>query len=508
MNISPPARGDLIAGFSVALVLIPQSMAYAELAGLEPVHGLYAAAVAPLAGALIGSSPYLQTGPVAVTSLLTFGALSALAEPQTAQFAALAALLALVVGICRVAVGVLGGGPIAYLMSQPVVTSFTLAAATLIIASQVPALLGVAGSEGNPVLNAAAALGAPQTWQLVDLLIGLLSVALVLGARRISPLVPGALVAVAASTAWSVGVNYDGPVVGDISATLSLHLGLPFGEVQHLLLPGLLIALVGFAEPASIARRYAAEDRMPWDSNREFVGQGLANIAAGMVGGYPTGGSFSRTALNRIGGARSRWSGAVTGMTVLLLLPVTSLLAAMPTAVLAGLVIAAAVSLVDLRSFALYWRWSRPQFAVATLTAAATIGFAPRIERGVLLGVALALAVHLWRELNVEVPYRLDQDTLHLWPKGVLYFGSAPSLERTVNKLVGSHANVASLIVHVGGLGRVDLSGALMLRDLIEDVCAAGIQVEIRGAEEHAAALLARVLGDVAAVEQPGKPEQ
>ncbi len=510
MSFSRPARGDLVAGLSVALVLIPQSMAYADLAGLDPVHGLYAAAAAPLAGALVGSSPYLQTGPVAVTSLLTLGALAPLAEPETVRFAALAALLALVVGLVRVAVGALGGGPVAYLMSQPVVTSFTVAAATLIVASQVPGLLGVDGSGGNPVFSAAAALADPQEWQRSDLLIGALSLALVLGPRRVNPLIPGALVAVVGFTAWSVGTGYDGRVMGNIDATLALDLGLPFDSVHHLLLPGVLIALVGFAEPASIARRYAAEDRTLWDSDRELVGQGLANIAAGAVGGYPAGGSFSRTALNRLSGARSRWSGFVTGLTVLLLLPFTGLLADMPTAVLAGLVIAAAWSLIDLRSFALYWRWSKPQFAVAVLTVAATIGFAPRIERAVLLGVTLALAVHLWRELNVHVPYRFQGDTLNLWPKGVLYFGSAPSLERTVNELVGSHPSLCRVVVHIGGLGRVDLSGALVLRDLIEDLRAADVPVDVRGAEKHATALLLRVLGDVAVVEtadpDPGPP--
>ena len=500
MKVSTPARGDLIAGLSVALVLVPQSMAYAELAGLDPVHGLYTAAAAPLAGALVGSSRYLQTGPVAVTSLLTLGALAPLAEPETVQFAALAALLALFVGLVSIAIGALGGGPVAYLMSQPVVTSFTVAAATLIVASQVPGLLGVAVPGENPVFSATAALSAPRAWQLTDLLIGVLSLALVLGSRRISPLIPGALIAVVFFTAWSVGTGYDGQVVGELDATLGIHLGLPFESVHHLLLPGVLIALVGFAEPASIARRYAAEDRTLWNSNREFIGQGLANVAAGAVSGYPAGGSFSRTALNRLSGARSRWSGFITGLTVLLLLPFTGLLADMPNAVLAGLVIAAAWSLIDLRSFALYWRWSKPQFTVAVLTVVATIGFAPRVERGVMLGVDLALAVHLWRELNVQVPYGVEGDTLTLWPKGVLYFGSAPSLERTVNGLVGSHPGVSRVVVHVGGLGRVDLSGALVLRDLVEDLRAAEVPVEVRGAEEHASGLLQRVLGDIAEI--------
>jgi len=508
-TVTPPARGDVLAGISVALVLVPQSMAYAEIAGLQPSHGLYAAAAAPLAGALVGSSPYLQTGPVAVTSLLTFGALSGIADPFTARFALLAGLLAIVVGVIRMGVGLLGGGPIAYLMSQPVVTSFTTAAALLIAGSQVPALLGVDGVGGSPLVEAVTALGEPQSWHRADILLGLGAMALMLLGRRISPLFPGALLAVVAATAWSVAVDYGstgnpgnpGNVVGDISVGLHLPEAMPLSDLGSLLVPGVVIALVGFAEPASIARRYAAQDRSPWDSNREFVGQGLANVAAGVAGGYPVGGSFSRTALNRLGGARSRWSGVFTGLAVLAVLPVAHVLAPLPTAVLAGLVIAAAVSLVDLRALAMYWRWSRPQFLVALVTVVATLALAPRVERGVIVGVGIALAVHLWRELMVRVPSRLEGTSLHLWPSGVLYFGSAPGMERTVNELIAAHPQVTRVVVHLGGLGRVDLTGALTLRDLVDEARASGVEVEIHGAAARPARLLTRVLGDDALVD-------
>ncbi|HWL96162.1 MAG TPA: SulP family inorganic anion transporter [Nocardioidaceae bacterium] len=506
--VTAPARGDVLAGISVALVLVPQAMAYAEIAGLQPSHGLYAAAAAPLAGALVGSSPYLQTGPVAVTSLLTFGALSGIADPFTARFALLAGLLAIIVGVIRMGVGLLGGGPIAYLMSQPVVTSFTTAAALLIVGSQVPALLGVDGVGGSPLVEAVTALGEPQSWRRADILLGLGAMALMLLGRRISPLFPGALLAVVAATAWSVAVDYAGSagnVVGDITVGLHAPESLPLSDLGSLLVPGLVIALVGFAEPASIARRYAAQDRCPWDSNREFVGQGLANVASGLAGGYPVGGSFSRTALNRLGGARSRWSGVFTGLAVLAVLPVAGVLAPLPTAVLAGLVIAAAVSLVDVPALAMYWKWSRPQFLVALVTVVATLALAPRVERGVIVGVGTALAVHLWRELMVRVPSRLEGTSLHLWPSGVLYFGSAPGMERTVNELIAAHPQVTRVVVHLGGLGRVDLTGALTLRDLVDEARASGVTVEIRGAAARPARLLTRVLGDDALVEStPG----
>jgi SulP family sulfate permease len=491
-----PARGDLLAGVSVALVLVPQSIAYAEIAGVDPVHGLYAAVAAPIAGALVGSSPYLQTGPVAVTSLLTFGALSASGDPFTARFALLAGLLAILVGLMRLAIGLVGAGPIAYLMSQPVVVSFTSAAAVLIIASQIPNLLGTEGGAGNPLVTAAEALASPSDWSLAAILIGAGAMAVMLGGRRISGLFPGALVAVAGGTLWSWATGYDGSVVGDIEVAFALQTDLPWAEVPVLLLPALVIAIVGFAEPSAIARRYAAEDRMFWDSNREFMGQGLANFASGVAGGYPVGGSFSRTALNRLGGARTRWSGAFTGLTVAAILPVVVVLAPLPTAVLAGLVIAAVAPLIDVRSPALYWRWSRPQFVVGVVTVVGTLVLAPRVERGVLLGVGAALAVHLWRELNVAVPSELEDDTLHVWPTGVLYFGSAPGVERAVTQLLAQHTELRRIVVHLERLGRVDLTGALMLRDVLDEARAAGAQVELTGAKAHVARLLSRVLED------------
>jgi sulfate permease, SulP family len=492
-----PARGDFVAGTGVALVLVPHAMAYAEIAGVDPVYGLYAAVAGPLAGALVGSSPYLQTGPVAVTSLLTFGALSSLAEPFTARFALLAGVLAIAVGVIRLIIGVVGAGPVAYLMSQPVVVSFTSAAAVLIIASQVPSFLGVDSQTGNPVAAAILALGAPDAWSLSDVVLGGFAIAAIIGGRRISPLFPGAFLAVTTATIWSATVRYDGQVVGAIPLELKLETSLPWGELGDLAVPALVIALVGFAEPAAIARRYAAEDRTPWDSNREFIGQGLANIASGVAGGYPVGGSFSRTALNRLGGARTRWSGAITGLTVLAILPMAGLLSALPKAVLAGLVIAAALSLIDLRAPCRYWRWSKLQFSVGVATATGTLVFAPAVERGVLLGVGMALAVHLWREFQVSVPSDVRNGTLHLWPSGVLYFGSAPGMERAVNRLLAQHGDLSRLTVHLDALGRVDLTGALMLHDLVEEAHASGMEVDLCGARPHSLPILSRVLGDL-----------
>lgn len=506
-----PTRGDLVAGITVALVLVPQSLAYAELAGLSPVHGLYAAAVAPIAGALIGSSPYLQTGPVALTSLLTLGAVAPLVPPsQPDRFAGYAAVLALLVGAVRLGLGLLRWGALAYFLSLPVVTGFTVAAALLIIFSQLPGLTGVAAGQarGDPTTTAGAAgenpvraglevLADPGTWSLGALGIGLATLVLVLVGRWWRARFPWVLAAtvtgLVVTGAGLLSVPELGPVPGGLPVP---QLELPWQAVPHLLLPAVVIALVGFAEPASIARRYAEADRRPWDPDREFCGQGLANLAAGVFGGYPTGGSFSRSALNRDSGARTRWSGAVTGCAVLVALPAAGIFSGLPVAVLAAIVIASVVSLVDVSEFRDYWHYSRPQFLVAVPTFVVTLLAAPRLERGLLVGVALALGIHLWRETRIHVDVDHRDGVLRVRPEGVLYFASAPALGNRLAGVLDRFAPTRHVVVDLHRLGRLDLTGLLALRGFVGYAHAAGATVEIRGVPGHAWQRASRVFAE------------
>lgn len=493
---SRPGRGDLVAALTVALVLIPQSLAYADIAGLPVVTGLYTAVAATIAAGIIGSSRYLQTGPVALTSLLTLGALAPLAATGSAEYVALAAVLAVVVGVLRILIGLLGWGFIAYLMSQPVVSAFTVAASLLILLSQMPSLLDVATDEPSPLIAAATALSRPADWDWLSIVIGVGMVTLVLLGRRLSPLFPGAfvgtLVALLLSTTGTVSVTQ----VGDVpSGFPALTLALPWGAAPALLLPGLIIALVGFAEAASISRHYATEGRERWDPNREFVGQGLANVAAGVFQGYPAGGSFSRSSLNRLSGARTQWSGVLTGIIVLAFMPAAAVLSSLPKAALAGLVMASVVPLIRVQPFTELWRVSRPQFGVAAATLLATLAFAPRVERGVLVGVTLTLLVHLWRELHVPVETWSDAGTLHVRPQGVLYFGSAPALEARIQDLIVADPALQAVVLHLGALGRLDVTGALAIRSLIEDMAAADIHVTMTDPQPQARRILHKVIG-------------
>ena len=399
---APPSRpvpADLLAGLSVAMVLIPQSMAYAELAGLPSHIGLFASALPPILAALFASSPYLQTGPVALTSLLTFGALASLADPGSADYVALAALLALMVGVTRLLLGLFRLGVVTYLMRDPVVTGFTSAAAILILASQLPTTLGTATPPGGLLWRAGWSLGHPGGWETASLAIAATTVLLVLAGRRVvHRMFPGALIAVGGGISVSRLTDYAGPMVGDVPTALpTLSLDLPWGSTGSLLVGGILIALVGFAEPASIARVFADEDGQRWSANREFVSQGVANLAAAVSGSFPVGGSFSRSSLNRLAGARTRWSGLVTGITVLAFLPFADVLAPLPRATLGGVVIAAVVGLVRPRRLLGMARISPADAVVAWVTFFATLALSPRVEQGVLVGILVSLAVGLRR---------------------------------------------------------------------------------------------------------------
>ena len=396
----PPTRpevADLLAGLSVAMMLVPQSMAYAELAGLPPHLGLFASALPPILAAFFSSSPYLQTGPVALTSLLTLGALSGMASAGSPEYIGLAALLALVVGVTRLLLGALRLGSVTYLMRDPVVTGFTSAAALLILASQLPKALGVIAPDGRVLSRASWALGHFDQWEATSVAIATITALLVLVGRRvIHRLFPGALVAVAGGVVVSRISDYDGPVVGDFATGLPrLSLDLPWGSTGSLLVGGILIALVGYAEPASIARVFAEVDRQRWSPNREFVSQGIANLAAAVSGAFPVGGSFSRSSLNRLAGARTRWSGLVTGVTVLAFLPFADVLEALPQATLGGVVFAAVVGLVRPVALVGMVRRSSADAFVAWVTFAATLALSPRVEQGVLIGILLSLAIGL-----------------------------------------------------------------------------------------------------------------
>lgn len=425
-----PTIGDLIGGVSVALVLIPQSLAYADLAGLPPLLGLFASAFPLLIFAMFASSPYLQTGPVALTSLLTAGALAGAGlEPKTSAYVGAAALLALIVGIVRLLLGIGRLGSIVYLMSEPVAIGFTSGAGLVILSSQLPKALGVSLPENvanwsNPIQRAVWAIIHPGDWTFAAIAISTITLLLMLQGRKIHRLFPGVLVAVVLALVYSRGFSYGGTVIPEIAAGLpSWRLDLPWSRTGSLIIGGVIIALVGFAEPASIARHFANEEQSEWSSSREFFASGLANTVAGLTGAYPVGGSFSRSSVNRFAGADTRISGAITGVVVLAFLPFAFLLDDLPEAVLGAIVVGAVLSLIKPKRLLNLWTRSPWQAGLAWVTFIATLLTPPNVQYAVLLGVALTAVLHLVRPFHLEAEQTADGG-LDLRPRGLLWIAT------------------------------------------------------------------------------------
>jgi SulP family sulfate permease len=395
----PQIRADLIAGASVAVVAIPQSLAYAQLAGLPPHLGLYAAFVPTIVAALFGSSAQLSTGPVALTSLLTAASLAALAEPGTAPYLTLAVLLALGSGLLQLLAGVIGLGRFIERIPAALMLGFVNAAALVIVFSQLPALLGVPAARGSGPIAAFSGLlqnfaqGVPATAAF-----GVVSLALLLLARRYCPTWPAALFVSGAAilVSWAIGYQQYGSVVGDLPPGLPA-LAWPTIDpvsVSQLMSGMVLIALVSFIEVTSSARTIAARTGTVWNVNQELVGQGLAKIAASLFAAFPVSGSFSRSALNLSAGALTAWSSMVCAALVgIALVFATSALHHLPNAVLAALIVSAVLSLLTPLELIKVSRLDRAAGATAWVTLLATLFFAPRIHYGLIVGLGVSAAL-------------------------------------------------------------------------------------------------------------------
>jgi len=469
------------------MILIPQSLAYAEIAGLEPVHGLFAAAIPAVAAALVASSPYLQTGPIALVALLSYGVLASIAEPRTAEFASLAALLALIVGVAYLILAALRAGVIGYLMSRPVLIGFTSAAVILIISSQIPTALGTDAPDGELLYRAGWSLLHPGSWNLDSLWVTLMAMVVILGARRIHPLLPGVPIAAAIAIAAAQFGGFSGAQVGPLPAGMpSIGLNLPWDHLPDLLLPGFVIALVGFFETSSIARVYAAADRHRWEANRALAGQGLANVAASLSGGFPVSGSFSRTSINRLSGARTRWSSVVTGITVLAFLPFSSVLEPLPKSALAGLVIAAVASLVRPDRLLRPLRETPLMGLAGVATFVATLALAPRIDYAVLVGISLAAAAFLAQGESVDFDAAYADGLVTVTPTGLLVLRSGHDAAERLFAPVAAHPGTTRLVVELGAVGYINSHATEALEELRSLATDAGIAVEfVRGPRRY-----------------------
>jgi SulP family sulfate permease len=408
---------DLVAAAIVTIMLIPQSLAYAMLAGLPPEIGLYASILPIIAYALFGTSRALAVGPVAVISLMTLTAASAVAAPGSAEFIAATLVLALLSGLILIVMGVLRLGFLANLLSHPVVSGFITASGIIIATSQLKSLLGIkASGEALPELvttlieNAkdtnpyTLAIGVVATGFLFWVRKGLKSMLVGFGlAARPADLVAkaGPIVAVALSILAVITFDLEAKgvkVVGDIPQSLP-PFTVPLFDAelwQRLAIPALLLSIIGFVESVSVAQTLAAKKRQRIVPDQELIGLGAANVAAAFSGGYPVTGGFARSVVNFDAGAETPAAGAFTAVGILLAaLFLTPLLASLPIATLAGTIIVAVLSLVDFKTPRAIWHYSKADFAAMAATIMVTLLVG--VEPGVMAGVGLSLALFLWR---------------------------------------------------------------------------------------------------------------
>ncbi len=509
-------RADLIAGITVAMVLVPQSMAYAQLAGMPPYYGLYAAFLPVVIGALWGSSHQLATGPVAMVSLLTGSTLANFAAPGTDQFIALAILLALMVGIMELALGLLRLGAIINFLSHPVIVGFTNAAAIIIALSQIDKLLGIPGGRSASFLaDVWGVLGQAGNLHWPTLLMGVAAFAFMWLLRKYAPRWPGVLIAVAitAVTSWQTGFEKaGGAVVGTIPAGLpKLVVPQLNGEMITMLLStAFVITLVGFMEAISIAKAMATRTRQRIDPNQELLGQGLANIVGSFCQSFPVSGSFSRSAVNLSAGAVTGMSSVVTAVIVLVtLLAFTPLLYHLPQSVLAAIIMMAVVSLVNVDAIRHIWKAQRHDGLAAIATFAATLFFAPHLDTGILIGAVLAIVLYLYRTMRPRVVVlgrhadgTLRDATMHSLPTsshviavrfdGSLFFANVPYFEDAVLEQVARHPEARHVLIVGDGINELDASGEEVIRHLVPRLRDSGVTLAFSGLKHQVLQVMER----------------
>lgn len=498
-------KADALAGLTVALVLIPQSMAYAQLAGLPPYIGLYASFLPVMVAAVFGSSRQLGTGPVAIVSLMSAAALQPYAVQGVETFVAYSAMLALMIGLFQLSLGLLRLGVLVDFLSHPVVIGFTNAGALIIATSQLPKLFGVYPEKGEHHYEFfwSTLQSLPQT-HISTLVIGAFSVLTLMILKRFAPKLPNVLITVVLCTllSWVVDFgNNGGAIVGEIPSGLPGFtipaVNFDLKELSSLMVSAMVIALIGFVEAISIAKAMASQTRQQLSANQELVGQGLGNIVSGLFSGYAVSGSFSRSAVNFAAGARTGFSSVVTGLLVAVtLLFLTPLLYHLPQATLAAVIIVAVINLVAFEPIRHAWKVEKHDGIVAIVTFVMTLFFAPHLEQGILVGVLLSLGLFLYRTMNpnfVEVARHPDgsmraAEVHHLQTSatvsvfrfdGDLYFANTGYLEGKMLNNIAKKPNLKVVVLDMESVDQVDSTGEEMLEKMSDRLKAAGIEFYI-----------------------------
>ncbi len=487
---------DLIAAVIVTIMLIPQSLAYALLAGLPPEAGIYASIVPIILYAMFGTSRALAVGPVAVVSLMTAVAVGQVAEQGTMGYAAAALSLALLSGGILLVMGLFRLGFLANFLSHPVIAGFITASGVLIAASQIKHILGVS-AEGHTlieiVLSIMRHLG---EIDIITLVIGGAATAFLFWVRRglkpalrnlgLSPRLadvatkagPVAAVVVTTLAVWAFGLADRGvKIVGDVPQSLP-PLTLPALSpdlLGALFVPALLISIIGFVESISVAQTLAAKKRQRIDPNQELIGLGAANLGAAFTGGYPVTGGFARSVVNFDAGAETPAAGAFTALGLAIAaVALTPLVYFLPTATLAATIVVAVLSLVDFSILKKTWAYSKADFYAVSATILLTLGFG--VEAGVSAGVLLSIGLHLYKTSRPHVAevglvpgtqhfrninrhrVETDEGLLTLRVDESLYFVNAHFLEELILNRVAGNDALRHIVLMCSAVNEIDFS--------------------------------------------------
>lgn len=487
---------DGVAAIIVTIMLIPQSLAYAMLAGLPAQIGLYASIMPLIAYAVFGTSRTLAVGPVAVVSLMTLTAASTIAPPGSPQFIAAVLVLALLSGLLLLLMGIFKLGFLANLLSHPVVSGFITASGIIIATSQLKSIFGIKASGSAMPELVSSLFSTIGTVNIPTLVIGVLATAFLFWVRRgLKPLLirlglkaraaelvakTGPIAAVAVSTIATIALGLEAKgvkVVGDIPQSLP-PFSVPLIDLElwkTLAIPALLLSIIGFVESVSVGQTLAAKRRQRIDPDQELVGLGAANLSAAFSGGYPVTGGFARSVVNFDAGAETPAAGAFTAVGIAIAaLFLTPLLASLPIATLAATIIVAVLSLVDLKTPRTIWLYSKTDFSAM----AATIGITllAGVESGVIAGVALSLALFLWRSSRPHaaivgrVPEtehfrNVDRHNVFTDPRILtiridesLTYLNARWLEEFILEQVAEHKDVRHVILMCSAVNAIDAS--------------------------------------------------
>ncbi len=509
--------GDLTAGMVVTVMLIPQSLAYAMLAGLPPEVGLYASVLPLFAYALFGSSMALAVGPVAVASLMTASALTPLAAQGTPEYLAMAILLALLSGVMLFAAGLLRMGFLAHFLSHPVISGFISGSAILITVGQLKYLIGVPLPSGS-ILKTLSAL--PQQWPNLNVAatsIGVAAVVFLLfsrlylgkllkhlgvppkAAELVTKLAPMAAVIVSTAVVAHYGLDQSAAVsiVGEVPAGLPALVlpSLDWHAASALVVPAALISLVGFVESVSVAQSLAFKRGQRIDPNRELLGIGAANLASALSGGYPVTGGFARSVVNFSAGAQTPAAGVISAVLMAVVIAgLTGGFHYLPHAVLAATIIVAVTALIDVDSLVDAWRYDKGDATSLLLTFFGVIFLG--VEEGILLGVVLSLAVLVWRSSHPHMAVvgrvpgtehfrNIDRHQVETLPGLValridesLYFANAQMLESKIESLVQTHPGTHCILLILSAVNQLDSTALGILTELEKSLASRNISLQ------------------------------